>query len=290
MTGFARTEGQHGESAWIWEIKSVNGRSLDLRLRLPNGLESLEGALRARATQRFSRGNLSVTLQLTRSVAPQEVRVNEAVLGQILDIIGDLEGTRGTAPARLDGVLALRGVLEFADVTDSDEDRVEREAALVASFDEALDALAASRRDEGRRLQATLEDLVEQIGRLTALAGEAAAARREMMRQRLETQVQEILNRVPALTEDRVAQELGLLMVKADVSEELQRLGAHVEAAVDLIESDDAVGRRLDFLCQEFNREANTLCSKSSDIDLTQIGLELKVVIDRLREQVQNAE
>lgn len=290
MTGFARTEGQHGDTTWVWEIKSVNGRSLDLRMRLPNGLDSLEGGLRAKATQRFTRGNLSVNLQIVHAAAQQEVKVNEAVLGQILDIVNDLEGARGTAPARLDGILALRGVLEFVDGTDSEEDRAEREAAVLASFDEALDALAASRRDEGRRLQGTVQDLVEQIGRLTAQAATAADARRGDMRQRLETQLQDILNRVPALTEERVAQELALLMVKADVTEELQRLGAHVEAAVDLIESDEAVGRRLDFLCQEFNREANTLCSKSADIDLTQIGIELKVVIDRLREQVQNAE
>ena len=290
MTGFARTEGQHGEVSWIWELKSVNGRNLDMRMRLPGGLDGLEGPLRAKATQRLSRGNLNVNLQLSRAVAQQEVRVNEAVLGQILDIVNHLEGTRGTQPARIDGILALRGVLEFVEATDSEEDRVEREAAVLASFDEALDALSISRRDEGRRLQATLQDLVDQIGRQTAQAAQAAAARRDIMRQRLETQVQDILNRVPGLTEDRIAQELAVLMVKADISEELQRLSAHVEAAVDLIESEEAVGRRLDFLCQEFNREANTLCSKASDIDLTQIGLELKVVIDRLREQVQNAE
>lgn len=290
MTGFARTEGQHGEVSWIWELKSVNGRNLDMRMRLPGGLDGLEGPLRAKATQRLSRGNLNVNLQLSRAVAQQEVRVNEAVLGQILDIVNDLEGTHGTQPARIDGILALRGVLEFVEATDSEEDRIEREAAVLASFDEALDALALSRRDEGRRLQVTLQELVDQIGRLTAMAAQAADARRDIMRQRLETQVQEILNRVPGLAEDRLAQELAILMVKADISEEIQRLVAHVEAAVDLIESEEAVGRRLDFLCQEFNREANTLCSKASDIDLTQIGLELKVVIDRLREQVQNAE
>lgn len=290
MTGFARTEGQHGEVSWIWELKSVNGRNLDMRMRLPGGLDGLEGPLRAKATQRLSRGNLNVNLQLSRAVAQQEVRVNEAVLGQILDIVNDLEGTHGTQPARIDGILALRGVLEFVEATDSEEDRIEREAAVLASFDEALDALALSRRDEGRRLQVTLQELVDQIGRLTAMAAQAADARRDIMRQRLETQVQEILNRVPGLAEDRLAQELAILMVKADISEEIQRLVAHVEAAVDLIESDEAVGRRLDFLCQEFNREANTLCSKASDIDLTQIGLELKVIIDRLREQVQNAE
>ncbi len=290
MTGFARTEGQHGEVSWIWELKSVNGRNLDMRMRLPGGLDGLEGPLRAKATQRLSRGNLNVNLQLSRAVAQQEVRVNEAVLGQILDIVNDLEGTHGTQPARIDGILALRGVLEFVEATDSEEDRIEWEAAVLASFDEALDALALSRRDEGRRLQVTLQELVDQIGRLTAMAAQAADARRDIMRQRLETQVQEILNRVPGLAEDRLAQELAILMVKADISEEIQRLVAHVEAAVDLIESEEAVGRRLDFLCQEFNREANTLCSKASDIDLTQIGLELKVVIDRLREQVQNAE
>ncbi len=290
MTGFARTEGLHGDVSWIWELKSVNGRNLDMRMRLPGGLDGLEGPLRAKATQRLSRGNLNVNLQLSRAVAQQEVRVNEAVLGQILDIVNDLEGTRGTQPARIDGILALRGVLEFVEATDSEEERIEREAAVLASFDEALDALAISRRDEGRRLQATLQELVDSIGRLTARAAQAAEARRDQIRQRLETQVQEILGRVPAMAEDRIAQELAMLMVKADVSEEIQRLTAHVEAAVDLLESDEAVGRRLDFLCQEFNREANTLCSKASDIDLTQIGLELKVVIDRLREQVQNAE
>lgn len=290
MTGFARTEGQHGEVSWTWELKSVNGRNLDLRLRLPGGFDALEGPLRARAGQRLSRGNLGINLQLSRSAAPRGVRVNEAVLGQILDILGDLEGARGTQPARLDGILGLRGVLEFVEATDSEEELAEREAAVLASFDDALEALAAARRDEGRRLQATLQDLVDQIGRLTARAAEAAAARRDLMHQRLAAQVQDILARVPALAEERIAQELAMLMVKADVSEELQRLSAHVEAAVDLIESDEAVGRRLDFLCQEFNREANTLCSKAADIDLTQIGLELKVVIDRLREQVQNAE
>ncbi len=289
MTGFARKEGRSGPFEWAWEMRSVNGRGLDLRLRLPSGLEDLEGHVRAAAPKRFTRGNIQVSLQFDQR-AQQELRVNQDVLSQVLRELTALRGTPGTTDASLDGVLALRGVLELHEPEISPEDIAARDAGLLSSFDAALAALDRARQEEGERIEATLRDHLESITGLVSKAEIVAASRPESARERLRTQLAELLADRTGVSEDRLAQEMALLLVKSDVSEEIQRLRAHVESAVDSLNGNEAVGRRLDFLCQEFNREANTLCSKAGDVALTSIGLDLKVEVDRLREQVQNVE
>ena len=290
MTGFARTSGEIDGYNWSWEVRSVNGRNLDARIRLPNGFEALEADLRSAVSGRFSRGHFSITLQADRGATTQSVRLNREVFDQVARIVHDLEPTPGTQPARIDGLLGLRGVLEVAEPEDTDDEKAQRVAALVASFEEALDGLVTARNEEGARLGQTLNAQIEEIADLGARAVTAAAARVEGMRQRLTDQVKTLLAETSVVPEDRLAQELALLVVKADVSEEIDRLNAHVEAARELLSGGGVIGRRLDFLCQEFNREANTICSKAGDVDLTRIGLDLKVLIDRMREQVQNIE
>jgi uncharacterized protein (TIGR00255 family) len=288
MTGFARAAGAAPPFAWSWELRSVNGKALDLRVRLPAGFEALEALVRAEAAARFRRGSVSVALQLSRSEAVSGLRLNRALLQEVLAVARELEWL-GAAPPRLDALLAVRGVIE-GDEQAEDAAREAAEAALQRSLGEALDRLAAARREEGARLLAVLSGHLTRIAALTAAARGTAAARPEAIRQRLQAQLRTLLDAAPALPEERLAQEAALLAAKADVREELDRLEAHVAQARDLLAEGGAVGRRLEFLCQEFNREANTLCSKSTDLELTRLGLELKAAIDQLREQVQNIE
>ena len=292
MTGFAHAEGEADGISWIWEVKSVNGRSLELRLRLPAGFEPVEPQLRVALAQHCRRGNISATLAVTRLVPPA-IRINRAVLAQIValsrELAGEVAGQVETAPPRLDGLIGMRGVIET--VEDDPEDIVEsRRAAVIAGWSVALDRLAAARRQEGARLAAILAD---QRGALAALVDQAAgcaAAQPAAIRARLEALLAELSGLAPAMPEERVAQELAMLVTRADVREELDRLRAHIAQIGDLFERGEAVGRQLDFLCQELNREANTLCSKSADIELTRIGLSLKAAIEQFREQVQNLE
>jgi uncharacterized protein (TIGR00255 family) len=290
MTGFARQEGGDGMLAWTWEIKSVNGKNLDLRCRVPSGYEALEMAARKIAQARCARGNLQLTLTVNRGQAPVKLQVNRDVLDPLLDLIRELEDEVRAEPPRLDGLLAVRGVLETVEEQETEEQMAARAAAMEADLVLALEALIAMRRAEGLRLDAMAAGHLAEIERLTAAAGETAAARPEALRARLKAQVEELLEAAPALPEERLAQEAAVLAAKADVREELDRLGAHVAAARELLAEGQAIGRRMDFLCQELNREANTLCAKSQDVALTRIGLDLKAVIDQLREQVQNIE
>ncbi|MGC2855686.1 YicC/YloC family endoribonuclease [Novispirillum sp. DQ9] len=297
MTGFARAHAEQAAPptcpplAWTWEARSVNGKGLDVRLRLPPGYEALEIPAREAATRRFSRGNitLSLSVQVRADAAPAAVQVNEALLRQLMDMARDLPPH--VAPPTFDGLLAVRGVLVAADETAMDEDtRAAHEAAVLRSLDDALAALAAARDDEGARLAGVLAGHLATVEALTAQAADTAQMRPEAARERLRAQVQALLEASPALPEDRLAQECAVLATKLDVREELDRLTAHVAQARELMAATGACGRRLDFLCQEFNREANTLCSKAQDTTLTRIGLDLKAVIDQLREQVQNIE
>lgn len=293
MTGFARA---HAEQAtppltWTWEARSVNGKGLDVRLRLPPGYEALEIPAREAAAKRFARGNitLSLTVQVRADAAPAPVQVNEALLRQLMDMARDLPPH--IAPPTFDGLLAVRGVLTAADEAAMDEDaRSAHEAAVLRTLDDTLTALAAARAEEGARLETVLAGHLATVEALTARAGSTAQMRPEAARERLRAQVQALLDAAPALSEERLAQECAMLSTKLDVREELDRLTAHVAQARELIAAAGACGRRLDFLCQEFNREANTLCSKAQDTALTRIGLDLKAVIDQLREQVQNIE
>lgn len=288
MTGFARAVGRHEGLEWAWEARSVNGRSLDVRCRLPAGLERLETTVRARVARHFRRGNLNLQLVLARPEGSVSLRVNRPLLDQILAIARELEGA-GLAPPRLDGLLALRGVLEAVDEPDESQ-RAALDAALEQSLEEALERLGAARIAEGANLLPALTRHLDDIERLVTAAAEAGAAQPAVLKQRLRTQVEALLDAAPALPEERLAQELAILVGKADVREELDRLSAHLSQARSLLAEGQAIGRRLDFLCQEFNREANTLCSKAADLSLTQLGLDLKAAIEQLREQIQNIE
>ena len=294
MTGYARAEGRDAQTSWVWEAKSVNGRGLELRCKLPPGHDALEVAARDAAAKRLKRGNVQLSLNISRAGEQSLLQVNTPLLGQLLSMCKEWEGKfPGVAPARLDGLLAIRGVLEPAtdpEASDTEADRLAREAAMKATLETMLDQLAAMRREEGGRMGAVLNSQMDEIAILSAKAGACAALRPETIRERFQAQVAAVLDAVPSLTEERVAQEVALLVVKADVREELDRLKSHVQAARELIGQGGAIGRKLDFLAQEFNREANTLCSKSSDVELTRIGLDLKSVIDQFKEQVQNIE
>ena len=292
MTGFAHAEGEADGISWLWEVKSVNGRSLELRLRLPAGFEPIEPQLRAALAQRCRRGNISATLAVTRLVPPA-IRINRAVLAQIValsrELAGEVAGQVETAPPRLDGLIGMRGVIET--VEDDPDDIVEaRRAAVIAGWSAALDRLAAARSEEGARLAAILADQRGALAGLVEAASGCAAAQPSAIRARLEALLAELSGLAPAMPEERVAQELAMLVSRSDVREELDRLRAHIAQVGDLFERGEAIGRQLDFLCQELNREANTLCSKSADIELTRLGLSLKAAIEQFREQVQNLE
>jgi uncharacterized protein (TIGR00255 family) len=288
MTGFARAEGEGQGISWIWELKSVNGRTLDLRLRLAPGFDALEPQLRAALAERCRRGNVAATLTVNR-LQPPAIRVNREMLGQIVGLLQELTGEIEAAPPRLDGLIGIRGIIETVD--QDPEPVVEaRRAAVFEGWSVALDRLAVARAAEGSRLMALLSAQRAELAVLVEAASACAAAQPAAIRARLETLLGELQGLAPTMPEERVAQELAMLVTRADVREELDRLRAHIAQAGDLLARGEAVGRQLDFLCQELNREANTLCSKSADIELTRIGLALKAAIEQFREQVQNLE
>ena len=291
MTGYARAQGQDADVSWVWELKSVNGRGLELRLRLPPGYDLLDLPAREAVQKGLKRGNVSVNLTVTRLQKSAGVVVNEALLDQYLALADKLTSHPGIAPASADGLLSLRGVVETGNEAEDTPDAIEaRAAALKTSLAEALKALSAMRAAEGRRLAEVLTGQLDEIAALVVQAEGCAALDPAAIKERLRQQVQALLDAVPALSEDRLAQEAALIAAKADVREELDRLKAHMAAAREMLASGEAVGRKLDFLCQEFNREANTLCSKEGEVELTRIGLSLKAVIEQFREQVQNIE
>jgi len=291
MTGFARVQGAHEAYAWTWEVKSVNGKGLDVRFRLPPGFDALDKEARERAAARFGRGNLFLALNLSHSQALSRYRLNPEVLDQIVAVIPEIrERLPEVSAPSLDGLLSLRGVLEVQDEEQDQDARDALNAALLDSLEEGLAALAANRDAEGARMEPLIAGHIARIGELSAAAAGVAETQPQAIRARLIAATRDLAEAVPALSEERLAQEVAVLAAKADVREELDRLAAHVEAGSELLAAGGAIGRKLDFLCQEFNREANTLCSKASDIELTRIGLDLKSVIDQLREQVQNVE
>jgi uncharacterized protein (TIGR00255 family) len=290
MTGFARADGAHDGLAWHWEAKSVNGRALDVRCRLPQGLESLEIGIRASAARHFRRGNLQVTLQLSRGAAPAEVRLNEPVVEAMIALAEDLRRRLDSPPVRAEHLLALRGVVEVSEPIEDEAAAEARDAALLASLDKLFTDLAAMRADEGRKLEALLVDQIDRIAELTEAARQSPERSPDTIRARLVEQIARLTEAGPALDADRLYQEAVIAAQKSDVQEEIDRLVSHVEAGRDLLASPEPVGRKFDFLAQEFNREANTLCSKANGRELTRIGLELKSVIDQMREQVQNLE
>jgi uncharacterized protein (TIGR00255 family) len=290
MTGFARAEGHEQGLGWVWELKSVNAKSLDLRFRLAAGFEALELPLRASLAESVKRGAVSVNLGLSRAAGGGSLRINRAVLDEILALMRGLTSEIEAAPPRLDGILAMKGVLESGDETEDAPLREKRQAAMAASFAEALKSLKAMRVSEGKRLVPVLAARLDEIADLVAQAEKTASAQPGAAKARLKELVAALLDAVPALSEERLAQEAALIVARGDIREELDRLTAHVGASRALIAEGGAIGRKLDFLCQELNREANTLGSKSGDLALTRIGLALKAAIEQLREQVQNIE
>jgi len=290
MTGFARGHGTSGSYAWAWEIKSVNGKGLDLRLRLPPGWDAIEAPVRALAAEKFARGSLQANLTVDRIGATPSVRVNAAVLEAVLATMRELSGRIEAAPPSLDGLLALKGVMEIGDPDEQEAERRAAEEAATAGFAEALDALAAMRRHEGLALSRVLTARLAEIAVLAQRAEVAPGRRPEAIRKRLAEQVAALLEQADRFDASRLHQEAILIATKADVREELDRLAAHLEQARTLLAKGGPVGRRLDFLAQELNREANTLCAKANDVELTNIGLELKAAVEQFREQVQNVE
>jgi uncharacterized protein (TIGR00255 family) len=290
MTGFGRSDGTHGAVSWAWEVRTVNGRGLDVRLRLPPGYETLEPKARDLTTKMLSRGSVNVTLTVTRTDGGTEIRLNERVLAQVLAAIDTVRAKTGAPPPTAEGLLSLRGVLEIAETKDADADVEARAAAMLASYAKALVGVDISREEEGARLARALSAQIDDVERLSAAVAASPSRTPDAIRRRLADNLARILDASSALEPARLHQEAAILATKADVEEELERLRGHVAAARDLLQTDEPVGRRLDFLTQEFNREANTLCSKANAPDVTQKGLELKAIIDQMREQVQNIE
>jgi len=290
MTGFARASLEDEAATVYWELRSVNGRGLEARLRLPPGHERLEQPVKQRIAQRFSRGNIQASLTITREADLRRPVVDEEFLFQLAQLARRLHEEHGAAPARADGLLALRGVLEAPDATADEETRERLDALALAALDRALEELAAARQAEGASLGTILEGQLAEIEALTLQAEADPSRELSSIRARLKEQLRQLMDAAPELDEARLYQEAAFLATKADIREEIDRLKTHVASARALLAAGGPVGRKLDFLAQEFNREANTLCSKSNASSITAIGLELKAAIDRFREQLQNLE
>jgi uncharacterized protein (TIGR00255 family) len=290
MTGFARVQGAVASFRYAWELKSVNAKGLDLRLRAPPDFDSVEIKAREKIAARLARGSIFANLAARREDESQIARLNRPALDALLAALAERPPPANIGPATLDGLLAVRGVVEIVEPELSEAERAELEARILQSLDEALDALVASRKAEGEALAEVLRRRLDRISTLAAQADAAPARQPEAILARLKQQVARILENAEGLDPTRLHQEAALLAVRGDIREELDRLKAHVESASKLLVSGGPVGRRLDFLAQELGRETNTLCAKSNDTGLTAIGLELKIEVEQLREQVQNIE
>ncbi|MBL4769130.1 MAG: YicC family protein [Rhodobacteraceae bacterium] len=292
MTGFASAKGELTPYSWGWELRSVNGKGLDIRLRVPDWLDGLETDLRAQLAKSVSRGNVSLSLRLTRGEEAGGLSLNTATLNTVLTALAGIEAKameRGVslAPSKASDLLSVRGMLE---TSFGNDDTTPLIAQLKHEFAPLVQAFVQMRSDEGASLNTVLSQQLQQIETLTARAAVLAEQRKDERAETLKVNLARVLGNVEGADPDRVAQELALIAVKADVTEEIDRLAAHVKAARDLLTKGGIVGRKLDFLMQEFNREANTLCSKAQSTELTSVGLDLKAVIDQMREQVQNVE
>lgn len=289
MTGFARSDGHHGAARWTWELRSVNGKGLDLRMRLANGFERLEPIVREKVRAAFARGSITANLVVASERAAQAPRINEDVCLALFDNATALAGRLGTAAPSLDTILTLKGVVEYVEIED-ETDQEALDAALVASLETCVDQLRTARLTEGAAVGAIVTGHVDEIARLTQEAEDNPVRQPEAIAARLADQIAALLGSGADLDPQRLHQEAAVLATKVDIREELDRLVAHVGAARSLLSGGGPVGRKLDFLAQEFNRETNTLCSKSNDVALTRTGLALKAVVDQMREQIQNLE
>lgn len=294
MTGFASVQGAHGVWSWTLDIRSVNGRGLDLRLRMPDWIEGLEPEVRKLLQARLARGNVTLSLKLQRDEEAASASVNDAGLKAALAAVARIEAVASVegmalAPMRATDIAAMRGVIDFSE-TVAEEDIAALRSAVLADVKTCLDDFDTDRAREGAALEQVLTGQLETMEQLTAAAAQAAGDREDAARAGIERGLARLLKATEVPDEARLLQELALIAVKNDITEEIDRLHAHVAAARDLLGADAAIGRKFDFLMQEFNREANTLCSKSQATELTAIGLDLKALIDQMREQVQNVE
>jgi len=291
MTGFARSEGTSGRYRWAWELRSVNGKGLDIRMRLPQGMEGLEPEIRHLLSQYVTRGNVQVGLTVQVSENRVEAVVNRDALDALLKLRDDLgDGLVDPAPIRLDALLSIRGLVEFKEASDDPEAIASRDADILAGLERAVHSLSEMRRIEGDALCRLLSDQVSHIEDLARIVEADPSRQPDEIARRLESQLNALIGAAATLDRDRLHAEVALLATRADLREEIDRLKAHVAAARDLLAIGGPVGRKLDFIAQEFNRESNTICSKSNAVAVTSAGIELKVVIDQFREQVQNLE
>jgi len=290
MTGFARGHGVSDLYTWSWELKSVNSKGLDLKLRLPPGWDAVDAPVRKLASERLARGSVFANLTVNREGAAPVVKINEPVLNAVLATLKTIAGRVDAVPPSLDGILALKGVIDVTDAEENEDARRAAETAVIAGFSAALEALCKMRGTEGAALEQILSGRLDQIAALTAQAEANPGRKPEAVKARLAEQVAALMDTGQRFDPDRLHQEALLLAGKADIREELDRLVAHVAQARALLAAGGPAGRKLDFLAQEFNRETNTLCSKANDVELTNIGLELKAVVEQFREQVQNLE
>ena len=290
MTGFARSHGASGPYTFEWELKSVNAKGFDLRLRLPPGWDEIEASAKKRAGELLSRGTVYANLNVKRSNAVAQVRINEDVLSAVVKVATQLAGKIDAVAPSVDGLLAIKGVIEVVEPESDEEDDKAARAAAMAAFEKALTDLVDMRRREGATLGQVLGARMDEIEKLARRAEAAPGRKPEAIRARLAEQVATLMQSSDRFDQDRLAQEALLIATKADIREELDRIASHIAQARDMIGKGGPVGRRLDFLAQEFNREVNTCCSKSNDIELTNTGLEMKNVVEQFREQVQNLE
>ncbi len=290
MTGFARSHGTSGPYAFEWELKSVNAKGFDLRVRLPAGWDDLEAFAKKRAAEVLSRGTVYANLNVKRTSAVSTVRVNEDVLASIVKIAGVLAGKIDAVAPSIDGLLSIKGVIEVVEPESNEEENKAASAAAAAAFDQALLDLVEMRQREGVTLGQILSQRMEEIEHLAKRAEAAPGRKPDAIKARLAEQIAALLEASDRFDPDRLNQEALLIAAKADIREELDRIASHVSQARDLLRKGGPVGRRLDFLAQEFNREVNTCCSKSNDLELTNTGLEMKNVVEQFREQVQNLE
>ena len=290
MTGFARSHGASGPYVFEWELKSVNAKGFDLRMRLPPGWDEVEAAAKKRAGEVLSRGTVYANLNVKRSNTASVVRINEDVLSSIVKVAGALAGRIDAVAPSIDGLLAIKGVIEVAEPEGSEEEDEAARSAVASAFDEALGDLVAMRRREGMALGQILLQRLDEIETLAMRAETTPGRKPEAIKARLAEQIAALLDASDRLDPDRLSQEALMMATKADIREELDRIASHISQAREMIAKGGPVGRRLDFLAQEFNREVNTCCSKSNDLELTNIGLEMKNVVEQFREQIQNLE
>jgi uncharacterized protein (TIGR00255 family) len=290
MTGFAREVGGYSAWRWVWELRSVNGRGLDVKIKLPPGFDAMAEGLRRAASAKLQRGTVFAALSAQRDVDTVAARIDEPLLDRLIEVAKRAASRHALPPPSIEALFAVRGVVDMADAGESDEEREATALAFAAGFSQALDALSVARRDEGRRLEGILEEQLAKIERLTQAAEACPARQPPAVRERLAKQLGELLNASDGFDPVRLHQEAALIATRADVREEIDRLRAHAASARELLANGGAVGRRLDFLAQEFGREANTLTAKANDAALSRIGLELKTVVEQWREQVQNVE